>query len=913
MNIITISLNKSLHLQTKEGGLLKAINNTTVEVDFKEAIDNVNALKFTIDGLQVKNAVVKQTDKAVVVLTTAPQEGGKTYTVSESGKKLGTFQGVSAVIPTGISTVVASQQGVIGQQVTVSAQVKVTEGQSKAGIPVTFNIVNSNSNVNDKIEVEAYTDENGVATYTYTRYYSGTDNVVAYATDKSSVNDKAKVYWDNALQLTISDVTTDSTLANGKNKVYQIESKNNKNGYVFVTFAENLNVAPDKLVKTVNAQGVATYLLDSNDRVTTNRADYPYEATTGGKAVIAVKLDSNGKANLVLSGKNASVTPIVFEGEYVGNNNTPQAYKAKYDKTALQAKGSTVTFELKHELGLTVEAIGNANAATYINSTETGGRDYKVKYVDKEGKPVAQGSKVRVAIDTEGVTGTFRLLDADGNEVTAYLTDGKVKYYELTIGKDGETTFTVTSTHVNDYVTPVVFVDNGKTTQKLDDQDLQSKSETTYFVADVTYNAKLKVLGADGKEAKPVLANNSDYVDFVYELVDQNGKPRRASSATDVTFNITAGAGTIVTDNGDVAPGNSTSVTKTISTSSTKATTRVKAREASVVSVTATGSTAGVVLPTTEPTSATATFLSTQELVNGTVYTGTVRAVDKANNKVTLLINGKEHTVSYENGNYYIGGTNKSFVDFEDELSYGDTVKYVPGTTPYFDIIDNKTDTIAPSLSSATYAPAQPAKNNSYATGDIALASGEKLTFTATEYSAALNGTVVKLENDVNNNTTTTAIVGVDASGNTVITVELADDGTDIIATFQDVIDAVNTVTPLTKVSASTSDSTSTVADVGNTTLNGGSVAAPAQPATITLVFNEEVANTSEVEASVTVTDSTTVRSLDNPTFSWSSDKKTLTIILGPAHTVQTGDTVTVTNVKDAAGNVKATDSQILN
>src|SRR5690606_2737760 len=112
---------------------IRAINNTTVEVDFVEPIDNINALNFTIDGLEVTNAVVKQTDSSVAVLTTSPQEGGKTYTVSEGGNKLGTFEGISAVVPTAVKTTVASYQGVIGKEVTVKAEVEVPSGQSKAG------------------------------------------------------------------------------------------------------------------------------------------------------------------------------------------------------------------------------------------------------------------------------------------------------------------------------------------------------------------------------------------------------------------------------------------------------------------------------------------------------------------------------------------------------------------------------------------------------------------------------------------------------------------------------------------------------------------------------------------------------------------------------------------------------------
>ena len=63
-------------------------------------LKNVEDLKFAIEGLEITNKVVKQTDAKTVVLTTAAQEGGKEYTVAVNGEELGKFTGVSAVIPT---------------------------------------------------------------------------------------------------------------------------------------------------------------------------------------------------------------------------------------------------------------------------------------------------------------------------------------------------------------------------------------------------------------------------------------------------------------------------------------------------------------------------------------------------------------------------------------------------------------------------------------------------------------------------------------------------------------------------------------------------------------------------------------------------------------------------------------------
>ena len=66
------------------------------------------------------------------------------------------------------------------------------------------------------------TDDKGVATYTYTRYYASEDNVAAYATQKSSVVSSGKVYWANKIQLAVSELTTGNDLANETKKSYKV-------------------------------------------------------------------------------------------------------------------------------------------------------------------------------------------------------------------------------------------------------------------------------------------------------------------------------------------------------------------------------------------------------------------------------------------------------------------------------------------------------------------------------------------------------------------------------------------------------------------------------------------------------------------------------------------------------------------
>lgn len=630
---------------------LKALNATTVEVSFKNAIENLDDLKFTVDGLDVKNAVVKQTDNKTVVLTTSAQEGNKEYTLKLNGDSIGKFKGVSAVIPTNVAMTTASVQGTIGKDVTVSAKVAVPEGQSKAGIPVTFNIVNSSNN-NEKIEKVAYTDENGVASYSYTRYYSSNDNVTAYATDKSSVYAKGMVYWANASQLTIKDLTEATSLVNGSKKVYEVEAPDYAGKYVFVAFEENVNVAPDKAVSGAKVEGLTTYAINGAGEVlSTVPAGYPYQYTTGGKAVTAVKLDSKGKANLVVTGSNATVTPLVYTGAYDVNTNNQLTKLPTYSATALQAKGSTVKFELKHDLGLTIKAEGVQNAATYKSDKETGGRDYTVTYTDKDGKAAAPGTKVLVAIDTTGVKGNLHVLDSDNKELPGTL-KGNKKYYTVTVEKDGKASFTVSSTEVNDYFAPVVFIDNGKASAsgELDSEDLQSQGEITYVVANVTYAAELTAVDQYGNPVTAVVANGSEFADFEYNLVDQNGKPRSSSDATTVSFEVKAGTGIVYANETKVNSGETKTVNAVIDAGKTKAHVRVVAQDPSSVTVSATGSRAGVVLPSTNPGSVTVNFsqYGTAAITGNATSVNTVLDIFTINNIV----------YSYDNGTYqYKGNT----------------------------------------------------------------------------------------------------------------------------------------------------------------------------------------------------------------------------------------------------------------
>lgn len=510
-------------------GTVKAINATTVEVTFGEEVSDIKALDFKIEGLEVKNAVVKQTDKKTVVLTTATQTAGKEYTVTVNGDTVGKFVGASSVIPTAIKVVTPSVQGTLGKEVTVSAQVTVPEGQSKAGIPVTFNIVNSTNNqLNEKIEVVAYTNEEGIASYSYTRYYAHNDSVTAYATDKSSVFAKGTVYW--AESLTLTEVTEGATLTNGAKKVYKVKASSAyANGFINIAFAENVDVTPDKLVRDVTVTDVGT---DSNK--------YPYQVTTGGTQQVQVKLDKNGEATFTLTGSNATVTPIVFIDGYWDTYNVWKNGNGKLEAQELQAKAPSVKFDLSHTLGLTVEPQGQQNAAA-ITGKGTGGRNYQVTLTDsKTGKVAPDDAMLKVVFPKGSISKDkavyITVKDTDGKNVAAQRVVEDQVYTTYVNGSKGQVTFKLTGDK-DAYAAPTVFVDNGSDNNKLDKSDLQTASETTYFVDAVVNTSKLTVLDSEDDEVTTVSSAQPAF--FEYKSVDQNGFDYYADNGNyEVTYQV---------------------------------------------------------------------------------------------------------------------------------------------------------------------------------------------------------------------------------------------------------------------------------------------------------------------------------------------------------------------------------------
>ncbi|WP_153730406.1 S-layer homology domain-containing protein [Sporosarcina obsidiansis] len=661
---------------------VKAVNATTVEVAMKDKVDNINSLNFKIDGLTVSNAAVKQTDDKVVVLTTAVQKGGEKYTVTLNDKAIGSFTGMSAVVPTKIDMTSENVQGKVGQQAILSADV----GVKQAGIPVTFNVkANTTGTLNKDQVFEAVTNADGIATFSYTQYAAGVDEVVAYPTGTPTVRDYATVHWGVDTILTLEeDDKKGASLNNGENKVYKVTYKDPKTGKavqnqdVHVTFAENVDVAINKLTDaTINGKPA-------------------YQTTNGQVASVTVKTDSKGEATFTVSGSNTKATPVVF----IDNSGYGQNSVNKLDQTELQVKAAELTFgaiHAKYDLELTRD--GGEEAA--VGSSN--GRVYKVAVKDENGKAAA-GEVVNVAFDevldrviSTNTKAEFVVDNTKYKGTTNYYNTNNKQQVQIKLDSKGEAEFKIVSNDNKDYATPVIWIDINTSNNKdgvLEQGEPTKTAAMTYFADEKVEGSKLKVYNQrtqeEIKDNRPVVG--SDAVEFRFDVANQSGEAFSGSiSDFKATYQVTNTGNSDVyvwknaadVGNRDKATIISTrrGETFTLETTNNK---QVKLfvganGETASVDVTAYGEAKEVgndkkVVRLSESKVAKATFQSTSDL--GTSYTGVVQSFDKDKKKLTFAgkkeLNYKEEfdagKVKYEDAR---GTTtlNLNFAQFEDIVS----------------------------------------------------------------------------------------------------------------------------------------------------------------------------------------------------------------------------------------------------
>lgn len=642
---------------------VSAINNTTVEVKFEDAVSDVDSIDFEIEDLDIENAAVKQTDDHTVVLTTSAQEGGEKYTISGNGETLVSFTGVSAVVPEDISIQTNSVQGIVGKEVTVRADID----EEVAGVPVTFNI-NASGEFNKDQVVEVYTNENGVAEYSYTQYSGGEDKVVAYATGNPDVRaTNGMVYWGVEDRLSLEEVDNDDTLSNGEKKVYKVTARDvdgdPQSGYVNIAYKENLDVAPEDAIRDVEVTDAYG-------------DDYPYQLSTGGVRTVQVKLGSDGEATFTLEGENSTVTPIAFiDDNFMDEDDNDYEGNGKLDSTELQAEGPSVSYDLIHEAEIDVDSEGSKNAA-YMSSRGDGGRDYTATVRDEDGDLVPEGTEVNVVVDF-GVEESTDDVYFNGQKVSS-----SSEVFTLEADEDGEVSFTLTGDK-DAYATPTVFVDNGDDNGDLDDADLQEDGEIVYFTEASVEDATLAVEDSDGDSVDTLAAGEKAY--FKYQAVDQNGKDY--DEDYEATFEVDAGANKVRVynaGNGDFLGTVDAFDDKSFDVESdSDGLAQIYVESDAPTDVDVEVSASDSTLPNLDGS---VEFAASEGLVSGETYEAEVVDFNEVSDAITLRINGENYDLDYSGDDLFIDNNPKSENEFENQLDKYDRVYYIKGDTESFDL-----------------------------------------------------------------------------------------------------------------------------------------------------------------------------------------------------------------------------------
>lgn len=658
---------------------VKAINATTVEVTMKDKVSNIDSLNFTIDGLTVSNAAVKHTDDKTVVLTTAVQKAGEKYTVMLDGKAIGSFTGVETVVPTSIKITNPSVQGKTGQQVILSADV----GMKKAGIPVTFNVKANTTGTTNKDQVyEAWTNEDGIATFSYTQYSAGDDTVTAYPTGAPTVRSTGYVFWGVDTILNIEDVTIGNTIANNANKTYKVTYLDKETGKpvvnrtLNVTLAENLNVNADKL-SNAKVNGVTVGQLNNDQNPTTAK----------------ITTDSKGQATFTVTGSNTTATPVVF-----ALNPRANVTAETYEANLLQSKASTVTFSAQ-QAAYTIELTrdGGEVAANGVKN----GRKYNVVVKNKDGN-IAKNETVNVAFNED----LDRVISTNTQAQFVKTNDDKTVSYNgkkvsLKTDNEGKASFVIASEKLNDYATPIAWIDvNSPDASAVNQNGVLDEGEPftigsiSYFTAEYLDGVSLKVYNEALVETKEFKGENAAI--FRASLVNQSNKTVANTSIKNVSYTVfNTGANDVNVEGQIVSPNRSYTVTKTTGNTDLKVMTNNKN---SSVRVLATGTAYDSKDKEYTFTSqeATATFVSTSTVAD--LYTGDVVSFDSI--KKELTFDGKE-AVKYagETGVTYkykgIGNTPiATSEDFISELKKGKVTvtREVEGTTTTFYIVEQGTN-----------------------------------------------------------------------------------------------------------------------------------------------------------------------------------------------------------------------------
>lgn len=506
-------------------GSVKAVNSTTVEVTFKNGADAskfADKSKFTIEGLTIENALVKQGASNVILLTTSAQVAGKDYVVKHDGKTAGSFKGVAANGEVkDIKLHIDTNAVEFGKNKELVADVGV------AGIEVTFAIDAPAGSLNDDKVLTAVSGQDGKAKVSYTRYEAGTDTITAYVTGDRTKQAVDKLVWGSETSPALSVVSVSPSsgkAANGASVTYKVKFSNPAdlkeavaNAKLRVTFKEHLN------------KDFSTQLNAQVTNPITGETVTPYQSENNNQAALEIETDDNGIATFTVTGKNTSVTPIVWVDNLSAYHQQVTEKKIyagdddqRLDTRELRVYAPATSFEgaqAAHSIEVKAE---RTSEATLGNSN---GRVYNVEVKDKDGKAYGGGVVTvglkELDVDDSLNSETDAIIFHDNNDPAqdgTILGGNGTQQIKLRLDKNGKGEFTLVSNTQNDSATPVVWIDqnyddtNHNKKQKLDKGEANKIAESTNFQKARVADAKLKKDDIDAG------------TQFTYEFLNQSGK-----------------------------------------------------------------------------------------------------------------------------------------------------------------------------------------------------------------------------------------------------------------------------------------------------------------------------------------------------------------------------------------------------
>ena len=499
----------------------------------------------------------------------------------------------------------------IQSQVGVTQTVTATVTPKAAGIPVTFNVVDSDTttaSLNTPVIKEVMTDANGVASLSYTRYYGSNDSIRAYATSSPTVGDSGYAWWGSQPRLTVATNST-ATVQNGNVVTYTVNLKDsngtNLSGhYLNVLFKENMNAS--------GTSALAGNSGSSSSQITSqNSTLYTRDITgqTSSMNLLTVTTDSNGNASFTVTGSSTTATPVIYETNAAS---LAAANLVKIDSDKMEIVATPAVFGSNKYTVSVDKATG-----TSLNATTNSENDYIVTVKNADGTPYSGGTvtvgmnelmnggsltthaRIMYLYNDTGLASAKETIAADNlnllsasNALAGSAYDSSAGGYTklvFTLNQNGQAEIGLRdNTSANETATPIFWVDSNNN-QLVDNSEFSYTAGSYLFLDAKSNGAGLKFYNAAQLDKVTALDSNSqvsvrlraedqsgnEYTSLTgnssvtYTVQNTGANPIRVAGIANESNIAIAGAlinGSPLTSSSTIAAGNTATITATVTT-----------------------------------------------------------------------------------------------------------------------------------------------------------------------------------------------------------------------------------------------------------------------------------------------------------------------------------------------------------